>query len=335
MQQWSLFRDADLGKNSEAAIRLADLLSSSDAFSSADDGASIFPNAELEVFARGRYRAQTIRPLMQYIDCDLEMASARRIKGHYAPSLCIGLLLKGAWTSVINGKPLDTRSVGIPMMLGAGEPFEAVSSQIVGQRCRMAALYVSADFFETVAEDDEASFDVLPKLLKRGLCHQEFPRCGILKSILQRLYDNPYQGAMGRLYAESLALSAIVELGIHLRGSCNHRTILRSHHDQAYEVREILDRDIGAMPAMSDLARRVGTSEVTLRRLFKATFGTTIVQYVRNRRLDAARVMLREGRLQVAEVAYRVGYANPPNFTAAYKRRFGYPPIIEMENFKV
>jgi AraC-like DNA-binding protein len=334
MGQWSLFREVDLGKAGEAAIRLADLLSFTDALSSADDGGNIFPDRADEIFAKGRYRSQTIRPFMQYIDCDIELVSGRHLKGFHPPTLCIGLLLKGTWRSVVNGQPLDMPSVGVPTMLAAGETFEAVTRQTVGQRCRMAALNIGAEFFSTTDEDD-SPFHILGTFLKPGYFQYEFPNCEILKSILLRLYNNPYQGTIGRLYTESLALSAIVELAVHLKGGYCHRTVLPSHYDQAYEVREILDRDIAATPSASELARRVGMSEVTLRRMFKATFGVTIVEYVRDRRLDAARVMLREGRFQVAEIAYRIGYSDPANFTTAYRRRFGHPPTVELKSFKI
>jgi len=330
MGQWSLFREVDLGRSGEAAIHLADLLSASDALSHADDGSSIFPDCADEVFAKGRYRTQTIRPFMQAIDCDIELVSDRRIRACHPPTLCIWLLLKGTWQSVVNGKPFDMPNVGVPATLAAGETFEAVTRQTAGQRCRMAAVNVGAELFSSTTGEDDGLFEGLSRFLKPGHSQYEFPNCEVLKSILQRLYNNPYEGTIGRLYAESLALSAVVELAVHLQGGCNHRTILRSHYDQAYEAREILDQGIATPPSINELARRVGTSEVSLRRIFKAAFGVTMVEYVRDRRLDAARVMLREGRFQVAEIAYRVGYSDPANFTTAYRRRFGHPPTAEL-----
>jgi AraC-like DNA-binding protein len=199
----------------------------------------------------------------------------------------------------------------------------------------MAALNIGAEFFATTTDDDDALFGAFRAFLKPGYIQHEFPNCGVLRSILQRLYNNPYQGTLGRLYTESLALSAIVELAVHLQGGNCHHPILSSNHDRAYEVREILDQDIAASPPIRELARRVGMSAVTLRRLFKATFGVTIIEYVRDRKLDAARIMLAEGRLQVGEIAYRVGYSDQANFTTAYRRRFGYPPTAELKRFKI
>jgi AraC-like DNA-binding protein len=334
MSRWSPYREADLRRADDTAIQLADILSSHHAYSAANDGSRIFPEHAGEVFAKGRYRAQNIRPFMQYFDCDMELVSDLSVKGYHPPCLCIGLLLKGSWNSVVNGKSVEMPGEGIPGFLAAGETFEAMTKQTIGQRCRMAALSVGADFFSSQSEEDDPLWRGLTALMKADYQQFALPNCGVLNSILQRLYYNPYQGAIGRLYAESLTLTALVELAVHIQGGHYHRSRLAPHHDQAYEARQILDEDFAAAGSIAELARRVGMSEITLRRAFKATFGITIVEYVRDRRLDAARIMLREGRYQVAEIAYRVGYSDPANFTHAYRRRFGNPPSAELKPFK-
>ncbi len=72
-----------------------------------------------------------------------------------------------------------------------------------------------------------------------------------------------------------------------------------------------------------------GCGETTLRRAFKQAFGRSMLHYLRDRRMEVARQLLSERKWQVAQVAYRVGYADPANFTHAYKARFGYPPGME------
>lgn len=328
-----MFRDVDLGSAGPTALRLADVLSASSNVTSAEEGVNIFPGCASEVFGRGRWRSQTVRPFVQYIDCDIEQVSPRHIKGVHSPFLCISLLLNGTWQSIIDGKPRIMPDMGVPAMLTAGEPFEAVTNQAVGQRCRMAAVNVSAEFFHPQGNEDDALFAGLAAFLRPGYSQHELPDCEVVKSILHRLYNNPFQGTIGKLYAESLALSAIVELAVHIKGTHIHRTRLPSHFDHAYAAREIIDQSLASTPSISELSRRVGVSEVKLRRLFKSAFGITIIDYVRDRRLAAARVMLGEGRFQVSEIAYRVGYSDPANFTTAYRRRFGHPPTHDLKRF--
>ena len=66
-----------------------------------------------------------------------------------------------------------------------------------------------------------------------------------------------------------------------------------------------------------------------MRRQFKAAFGVTIMEYAQARRMEAARLMVHDATFQIAEIAYRVGYTDPANFTNAYKRYFGVPPRLD------
>lgn len=100
----------------------------------------------------------------------------------------------------------------------------------------------------------------------------------------------------------------------------------RAQRDLAHEARRLLEANLGEPPASLELARQLGVGETTLRRIFKNEFGRSMLQYVRDRRLEIGRQMVREGRWQIAQIAYRLGYSSPENFTHAYRARFGHPP---------
>lgn len=77
------------------------------------------------------------------------------------------------------------------------------------------------------------------------------------------------------------------------------------------------------------LAQRLGVGETTLRRAFGEVFGQSMLQYVRQQRMELARTLLRQRKWQIAQIAYRLGYANPANFNHACKAHFGHPPGAE------
>ncbi|MDR6784983.1 AraC-like DNA-binding protein [Pedobacter africanus] len=59
---------------------------------------------------------------------------------------------------------------------------------------------------------------------------------------------------------------------------------------------------------------------------FKALFGTTIFGLVRELRMVNARRLLLDEKLQVNEVAEKVGCQHPHHFAVAFRRRFGILP---------
>jgi len=91
-----------------------------------------------------------------------------------------------------------------------------------------------------------------------------------------------------------------------------------------------LDRDLSA----KELAQHAAMSESNLQRKFKMTFGYSIQSYIRRRRLEIARQNLDRGVASVTEVAYSAGYRHPSNFTNAFKKAFGYPPVVAVNKGK-
>jgi AraC-like DNA-binding protein len=64
----------------------------------------------------------------------------------------------------------------------------------------------------------------------------------------------------------------------------------------------------------------------TLQRHFRAMWGTTVAQYLREGRLSRARLALERDGISVAQAACIAGYGSAANFATAFRRRFGVPP---------
>lgn len=78
--------------------------------------------------------------------------------------------------------------------------------------------------------------------------------------------------------------------------------------------------------AVSDLAKAVGISHNHLTRLFRTATGETVVGYIRARRMERARHLLRASTLSVAGVAATVGIPDLQAFNKACRRELGASP---------
>lgn len=78
--------------------------------------------------------------------------------------------------------------------------------------------------------------------------------------------------------------------------------------------------------SLDALARAAGMSEATLQRLFKDRFGTSVIEHLRARRMEAAYAALVGEGVSVGEAAHRAGYGSAANFATAFKRRYGVSP---------
>ncbi|MBL3593990.1 helix-turn-helix transcriptional regulator [Rhodovulum sulfidophilum] len=88
---------------------------------------------------------------------------------------------------------------------------------------------------------------------------------------------------------------------------------------------ELLEQEIVAPPSLAEMALRVGINRRKLSAGFQRMFGQSFGEYIAALRLDRAYQMLEAGNLQVAEVAYNVGYT-PAHLSVAFRKRFGISP---------
>lgn len=100
-------------------------------------------------------------------------------------------------------------------------------------------------------------------------------------------------------------------------------------HPALSEAAQLMRRTVDAPLAVQAVANRVGLSVRQLERLFRHHLGVGPAEFSMRLRLDHARELLRQSDLAVTSIAVACGFASPPHFSAAYRRRFGRPPRAE------
>lgn len=78
--------------------------------------------------------------------------------------------------------------------------------------------------------------------------------------------------------------------------------------------------------SVTAVARCVGVHAVTLARSYRAVFGKTVGEAIRELRLQHAVRMLSETRLPITVIALTSGFADHSHFSRAFRRQFGVTP---------
>lgn len=81
-----------------------------------------------------------------------------------------------------------------------------------------------------------------------------------------------------------------------------------------------------AMPTLKELSRIFGTNEYKLKNGFKHIFKTTIQQFYNNERLKRAQLLIQYTKIPLKTIAVMTGFSTYPNFSRAFKIKFGYSP---------
>lgn len=125
-------------------------------------------------------------------------------------------------------------------------------------------------------------------------------------------------------------------LGAYLRERASEELSRRERaarpHDQ---VKELIGEELPrGLPPLERIARRLATSERTLRRRLEAD-GTSFRELLDETRRELAERYMLEGRRPLAEIACLVGFSETSAFTRAFKRWTGAPPTAWRERASI
>lgn len=92
------------------------------------------------------------------------------------------------------------------------------------------------------------------------------------------------------------------------------------------ELRQWLDSGAADGMTLEAIAERACMSVNTLQRHFRAAWGRTVAEYLRDMRLARARAALERSGVTVSQAAWDAGYSSAANFATAFRRRYGVAP---------
>lgn len=145
----------------------------------------------------------------------------------------------------------------------------------------------------------------------------------------------------------------IEELRVHIKNLIETRLLLRGKYSGAQDqegkiefienksgderIMERVMNVVNKYMADSDfnvemMAKEVGLSRVQLHRKLKDITGVSASVFIRNLRMKKAAILLKERKLNIAEVADAVGFDNQANFSTVFKKQYGVTPTEYIES---
>lgn len=149
-----------------------------------------------------------------------------------------------------------------------------------------------------------------------------------MQTILHQILHCPYRGGIKQMYLEGkvLELAALQFAQFVDEDQARPSPIKADEIERLYQAKAILIEQSNHPPSILELARQVGLNDFKLKQGFRQVFGTTVFGYLRDHRLEHARLMLSERSLTVQQVAHAVGYTHSGYFAKAFKQKFGVNP---------
>ena len=152
----------------------------------------------------------------------------------------------------------------------------------------------------------------------------------LMQAVVHQILNCPYHGLTRQLYLEGKAYELIAyKLEQSLSNKKEYQKTFTLRPDDIERTRhaeELVRRNLENPPGLFKLAGIVGLTHPKLNFCFREVYGTTVFGYLREMRLNKAKSLLDEGRMNVTEVAYAVGYSSLSHFAGTFKDHFGIEP---------
>jgi len=203
-------------------------------------------------------------------------------------------------------------------------------------------LELSREYLHRIFSGDDSQLQPwVREYLAGRLESKHFALAEPMPPAVQRLFPNwrkpPVLKAAQRLWYQSRVLEIISLLLFDPGGSgemfCTRQQ--RLARERVDKIKSMLEKDLADPPSMEAMGRAIGCSAPYLSRIFSSEMGMTMPQYLRQLRLEKAARLLREGRHNVTEAAYEVGYNSLSHFSKAFYETFGCCPGLYPQGAKI
>ena len=200
-----------------------------------------------------------------------------------------------------------------------------------GKRTRLLHLHILPEVLGAMLGQDAAH---VPAELKKALQRNgnaDFINRRAMSPNLQAAANALFYGVRDnsgmRLYLEGKTLEL---LGLSLMEREEDETgapsLCPGERDAVRAIRRELEREFASPPTLAELSARRRMAVHKIQAGFREMYGTSVFGFVREHRLQTARLLFEEGDKNVSEAAWAVGYVNLSHFSEAYKKRFGVLP---------
>jgi len=155
-------------------------------------------------------------------------------------------------------------------------------------------------------------------------------RSTLVSSLLRRLMEEALSpGFAATAMVEALGNALLIECTRHIvtgKETDDHRKIGLTPRQRRLIDHYIESHDCGT-PSVSALASLCGLSERYFCRLFREETGQSVGRYLKSVQIARAKRYLLTTDLPLKEIAFRLGFANAANFSAAFRAVTDQPPI--------
>lgn len=280
--------------------------------------------------SESRFNSVEIQKGLMLLASDIKLNAPLTMRGETFPAACLSVILDGNAEGAADVHTSGFRRNEV-WVSSTNDHHPTTKIVLPNRRVQTVELVVTKEWLahQNPNRIDDPAFDALRAAMESPTSLKRRRLDARLRQIAWSVLHPPENAAIASLHLESRALDLLIALLNELSdedGKPSGAELTARALERIMTVRERIDADPAAVTTLAALAASFGMSASKLKQDFFVAFGTCTGAYINERRLLLGHELIERHGLSVSEAAYRSGYAHPANFTAAFRRRFGYPP---------
>lgn len=151
--------------------------------------------------------------------------------------------------------------------------------------------------------------------------------CPIMKMIIHQIINRDCDSVASRLLLKAKVLELLsYEVRMLLVPTSKSSILQIDDINRLQLAKEVMIENIASPPTLAKLAKTVGLNEKKIKQGFRELFGTTVYGFLREYRMEQAKLMFDRDKDSVSDVSYSVGYSNISHFSTLFKTHYGVLP---------
>lgn len=175
-------------------------------------------------------------------------------------------------------------------------------------------------------EENFENNKVMEKMMKNQflLLHENHPPKITVEMhmIIKEITGSSKKGVLQKLLIEA----KIIKLLMLIFEQFSEEEHISPKENTAQLIKNFVDRNYSQQISAHEIALKFGFNETKIRSEFKSEFKITIAEYINELRMLKAKKMIINQKHLIKEIALECGYEYVPNFSRAFKKKFGISP---------
>lgn len=259
------------------------------------------------------------------------------------PFIDFGFFLEGDFVNEMHDTPIGSLKVDNRAGKSGVGFFREMAGTVnipARKKTRLVHLHVLPDVLEAMLREDVG---IVSSKLRNVLEQKNSPdffnqRC--MSPQVQAAANELFFGIRNnfgiKLYMEGKALEllslSLVERDCHRKRHAH--ALCPRERDTIYAIRKELENRFASPPTLAKLSENYHMGVHKIQAGFKEMYGMSVFSFIKEFKLQKARMLFEEGDMNVSEVAWAIGYINLSHFSTAYKKRFGVLPKAYLKSIR-